>query len=63
MEDQDVEAIEIAAGIEDVINSAVATAIQPEHIVPVVDIDDGGNDNSDDTRKVTVNVLWRTVNL
>ena len=53
MENQDVEAIEIAARIEDVISSAVATAIQPEHNVPVVDLDDSDNDNSDDT-KVTL---------
>ena len=51
MENQ--EAIEIAAGIEEVINSAVVTAIQSEHNIPVVDLDDGGNDNSDVT-KVTL---------
>ena len=52
MENQ--EAIEMAIGIDDMINNAEATAIQPEHIVPVVDIVDGGDNNSDDSRKVTL---------
>ena len=55
MENQDIDAIEIAAGQADyLIDSAVATANQPEHIIPIVDIVDGGNNSLNETRKVTL---------
>ena len=50
MTDQDLEAIEIAEVIENVINETVATGAQPENIEAMADLNIGGNVNPNNDR-------------
>ena len=52
MTDQDLEAIEIAEVIENVISDTVATGAQPENIEAMADLNIGGNENPNNNRIV-----------
>ena len=64
MENQNDQAIENAAGQAEIISEidAVATENQPGHIIPMVDIIDGGDNDINDPRKVTLNCVVEDCN-
>ena len=50
MTEQDLEAIEIADVIENVISDTVVTGAQPENIEAMADLNIGGNENPNNNR-------------